>query len=38
MSILVISHFFYTIAMNFIVDLLKKHNYLLTITNKFSRR
>ena len=38
MSISAILHFFYTIAIDFIVDLPEKHDCLLTITNKFSRR
>lgn len=32
------SYFFYTIVINFVIELLNKYNVLLTIIDKFSRR
>lgn len=38
MPIFTMLHFFYTIVINFVVDLLDKFDCLLIIIDKFSRR
>jgi len=38
MSIFIVSHFFYTIVINFVIDLSNKFDYLLIIIHKFSCR